>query len=332
MTRRCMACMHLSHACRHGICPNVGIISRPRHACIRHPASVHLSHASVPCMHTFGRLRMCILPMHACIRCGPHAMLLVLSTPGSHGLGVQAYVRVRSQISTYVQLNSYSGRHWTLVPAWLHGVCVGRWACMAAWGLHGQMVLHGCLEVCMGRWACMAAWKLHGQTARMAAWVCMDRCAHMAAWGLHGQMGLHGCMGFAWADEPAWLHGVCMGRWACMAAWGLHGQMDMHGYMGFAWADGPTWLHGVTRTPRTVLRSTYVLYSRTFTFTVLIQVHVTLINPQSSTFIVPRACTSRGPCMPCKQMQRHNPKLLLVPYCKSARREASAPAIQLRGC
>ena len=151
MTRRCMACMHLSHACRHGICPNVGIISRPRHACIRHPASVHLSHASVPCMHTFGRLRMCILPMHACIHCGPHAMLLVLSTPGSHGLGVQAYVRVRSQISTYVQLNSYSGRHWTLVPAWLHGVCMGRWACMAAWGLLGQMGLHGCLEVCMGR-------------------------------------------------------------------------------------------------------------------------------------------------------------------------------------
>ena len=55
---------------------------------------------------------------------------------------------------------------------------------MAAWGLHGQMGLHG---VCMGRWTCMAAW------------------------GLHGQMGLHGCLEVAWADGPTWLPGVCMG-------------------------------------------------------------------------------------------------------------------------
>ena len=117
-------------------------------------------------------------------------------------------------ISTYVQLNSYSGRHkcphgygcmefaWADGPAWLHGICMGRWACMAAWGLHGQV-------------------------------------------------GLHGCIRFAWAAGPAWLHGGCMGRWACMIAWS-------HTYTTYS-----TSFH-----VRTELR--------TFTFTELVQVPVTL--------------------------------------------------------
>ena len=72
----------------------------------------------------------------------------------------------------------------TQVPAWLwlHGVCMGRWACMAAWDLHGQVGLHGCMGFA---WAGGPAW-LH--KVCMGSWTCM------AAWRLHGQMGLHDCM------------------------------------------------------------------------------------------------------------------------------------------
>ena len=164
------------HAYGTRVCAFVPCIC-PMHAYIRPPEDVHSSHA---CMHSLWP------PCNATRLINPRVTWTWRSG-----------VRSRTFTNKYVRTAELV--QWETLDTS---------ARMAAWGLRGQMGLHGCMGFA---WADGPAW-LPG--------------------GLHGQMGLHGSLEVAWTDGP---HG-CMG---------LHGQMRPHGCMGLAWADGPAWLHGV---------------------------------------------------------------------------------------